>query len=140
MTNAKIAEPQQPTSWNGAQKPISADNAKMANETAHSMHHNEIDGVQLKVVKSRPKNDAAVPHPDVSLHTNKGGTNAGGRQGSGVPATRPFLTRGSVAERVLMFEKCPEIKALRNVPKEPAKIPVNMNENPLFTALNSISI
>ncbi|KAJ6636669.1 Serine/threonine-protein phosphatase 2A regulatory subunit B'' subunit alpha, partial [Pseudolycoriella hygida] len=33
-----------------------------------------------------------------------------------------YLLMNDVAERVLMFEKCPEAKALRNIPKEPAKI------------------
>uniref|UniRef100_T1GFC8 Uncharacterized protein n=1 Tax=Megaselia scalaris TaxID=36166 RepID=T1GFC8_MEGSC len=34
---------------------------------------------------------------------------------------RPFLTRGSVAERVMMFEKCPEIK-------NPLMRPFNRNQ------------
>ncbi|GAB0096844.1 hypothetical protein DMENIID0001_124120 [Sergentomyia squamirostris] len=39
---------------------------------------------------------------------------------------RPFLTRGSVAERVLIFEKCPQIKAPpRNAAKEPSKLQVS---------------
>lgn len=125
MTNAKLvatnADQQQPSNWNGAQKSITSDPTKT--ETTS----NDVDGVPLKIGKLRPKNDAAVPHPDLSLHTNKSGTNAGGRQAGSVPAVRPFLTRGSVAERVLMFEKCPEIKALRNVPKDANKIPVILN-------------
>ncbi|XP_055644949.1 uncharacterized protein LOC129780572 isoform X3 [Toxorhynchites rutilus septentrionalis] len=41
---------------------------------------------------------------------------------------RPFLSRGSVAERVLIFEKCPEKAPPRERPKEPVKVqskPVN---------------
>lgn len=55
-------------------------------------------------IKLRPKNDAAVPHPEAKMNI------------------RPFLTRGSVAERVLMFEKCPDVKApLRNINRESSK-------------------
>lgn len=98
---------------------------KSTNLSSNETH--ETDGIQLKLSKPRPKNDAAVPHPDVSLHTNKSGAGIT-RAGSSVPVVRPFLTRGSVAERVLMFEKCPEIKALRNAPKDPNKLAVNTNK------------
>lgn len=104
-------------SWNG-------DQIKSSSASSES---NETDGIHLKLSKTRPKNDAAVPHPDVSLHTNKSGAGVNARTGSTVPAVRPFLTRGSVAERVLMFEKCPEIKALRNAPKDSSKLAVNTN-------------
>lgn len=107
--------------WNDDVKPVTVP----ATSTAIS-ETSEMDGVQLKLSsKPRPKNDAAVPHPDVSLHTNKTSNSTNARStGTGVPAVRPFLTRGSVAERVLMFEKCPEIKALRNAPKESSKLTV----------------
>ncbi|XP_031621189.1 uncharacterized protein LOC116339452 [Contarinia nasturtii] len=125
MTNAKIvtanAEPQQhPANWNGAQKTITVDTPKtvISNEN-NAQKSNDVDGVHLKMSKLRPKNDAAVPHPDLSLHTNKTGT----KPANTAPAVRPFLTRGSVAERVLMFEKCPEIKLLRNTPKDANKVP-----------------
>lgn len=80
----------------------------------------------IKITKQpRPRNDAAVPHPESlnSVKTNHGGVNVRGV--STTPAVRPFLTRGSVAERVLMFEKCPEVKALRMAPKEPSKLSVS---------------
>lgn len=73
----------------------------------------------------RPRNDAAVPHPEVNLNSSKANHNASVRGSAVNPAVRPFLTRGSVAERVLMFEKCPEAKALRNIPKEPTKLAVS---------------
>lgn len=38
---------------------------------------------------------------------------------------RPFLSRGSVAERVLIFEKCPEKAPPRERPKEPVKVQVS---------------
>ncbi|KAK7576147.1 hypothetical protein V9T40_012433 [Parthenolecanium corni] len=59
----------------------------------------------------RPAGDAAAPlEPSAGAHrlnwrVNSGGANVAGAQ-SGNPV-RPFLTRGSVAERVMMFEKCP---------------------------------
>jgi serine/threonine-protein phosphatase 2A regulatory subunit B'' len=52
---------------------------------------------------SRRLNESAVPHPELTgvqkqhIRTNATVTNP----------VRPFLTRGSVAERVLIFEKCP---------------------------------
>lgn len=80
-------------------------------------------------LKPRGKNEASVPHPDINTHINKNsnsnGTNS--KNAAGTPATRPFLTRGSVAERVLMFEKCPEIKALRSTPREASKLAVSTN-------------
>lgn len=38
---------------------------------------------------------------------------------------RPFLSRGSVAERVLIFEKCPEKAPARQVPQEKPKVSVS---------------
>lgn len=94
-----------------------------------SQHHPTSDAqesvLQMKFsLKPRPKNDAAVPHPEISANTTKlnAATNA---RNATTPAVRPFLTRGSVAERVLMFEKCPEIKKLRNAPKDPSKLTVS---------------
>lgn len=88
----------------------------------------EVDGGQVKFsAKPRHKNDAAVPHPEVHLNSSKTNSLTSSRGGSTAPAVRPFLTRGSVAERVLMFEKCPEIKALRGAPKEPSKITVSFS-------------
>lgn len=78
----------------------------------------------IKITKQpRPRNDAAVPHPEVNLNSVKLNHNTSNlRNAASTAAVRPFLTRGSVAERVLMFEKCPEVKPLRIVPKEPAKL------------------
>lgn len=41
---------------------------------------------------------------------------------AGLAPSTPFLTRGSVAERVLIFERCPEIKA---PPRMPSKLDPN---------------
>ncbi|XP_024083630.1 uncharacterized protein LOC106674088 isoform X3 [Cimex lectularius] len=50
-----------------------------------------------KIVRCSRKLGEAVPHPEFKQYP---------RPNSGNPV-RPFLTRGSVAERVLIFEKCP---------------------------------
>lgn len=96
------------------------------------VHHRPVtnqapDNAPIKISKPfRPRNDAAVPHPEVNVNSTKANHNVGVRGSAVNPAVRPFLTRGSVAERVLMFEKCPEnIKALRNIPKDPAKLAVS---------------
>lgn len=89
----------------------------------------EVDGGQVKfTAKPRHKNDAAVPHPEVHLNSSKTNSLTNSRSATTAPAVRPFLTRGSVAERVLMFEKCPEIKALRGAPKEPSKLTVSCSD------------
>lgn len=116
--------------------PISNTNKTLNNNNLNSnklnsqMNTSELDGGgcgQVKfTAKSRHKNDAAVPHPEVSNSSKTNGI-MNPRATTSVPAVRPFLTRGSVAERVLMFEKCPEAKALRNVPKEPNKLSVSVS-------------
>lgn len=64
----------------------------------------EDDGDKNKVklnIKNRHGGSENVPHPELTTqqkqHIRQVGTNP----------VRPFLTRGSVAERVLIFEKCP---------------------------------
>lgn len=77
-------------------------------------------------VKPRAKNEASVPHPDISTHSTKNSSGTNNKNlANPTTAVRPFLTRGSVAERVLMFEKCPEVKALRSAPKESNKLVVS---------------
>lgn len=104
-----------------------SNNLPINNSNSNSSNISDaVDGGQMKfAAKPRHKNDAAVPHPEVNTNSAKINGIANPRQVSTVPAVRPFLTRGSVAERVLMFEKCPEAKALRNVPKEPNKLQVS---------------
>jgi len=71
--------------------------------------------------KSRGDLDA-VPHPELTVqqkqHIRDRGTAAAAAASAVGPAAlstnpiRPFLTRGSVAERVLIFEKCPPSEVL----------------------------
>lgn len=84
-----------------------------------------ITSTTAKIIKTRTLRsamaDTAMPQqPDQSQ--NKGPK---GEKGSALNPIRPFLTRGSVAERVLIFERCPEIKAPpRMTPKEPNRLQV----------------
>ncbi|XP_037925087.1 uncharacterized protein YMR317W isoform X3 [Hermetia illucens] len=75
-------------------------------------------------MKLRPKNDA-VPHPEAKQNSNNANHNNNMHVNSrtnNLNPVRPFLTRGSVAERVLMFEKCPDVKApLRNINRDASK-------------------
>nr|CAD7403657.1 unnamed protein product [Timema cristinae] len=48
----------------------------------------------------------SVPHPELTTQQRQH-IRANSVSGAGVNPVRPFLTRGSVAERVLIFEKCP---------------------------------
>lgn len=54
---------------------------------------------------------------------------------AGLAPSTPFLTRGSVAERVLIFERCPEIKA-------PPRMPSKLDPNKLMVSckINSVSV
>lgn len=114
---------------NGVQARLADLQQKTINPSNHAQDApNSANNVStLKVAKSpRPRNDAAVPHPEISLSSIKLNhiTNSSRNAGS-TSTVRPFLTRGSVAERVLMFEKCPELKPMRIAPKEPSKLSVS---------------
>lgn len=106
-------------------KPVT--NSMVVSNNQELIGSNCVPAATVVKIMKRPRNDAAVPHPEVNVNMNKLNINNVNSRGSSVnSAVRPFLTRGSVAERVLMFEKCPEVKALRNTPKEPAKISVSL--------------
>jgi len=57
-----------------------------------------------KITSPRPRLEQAVPHPEL---TNQQKQHIRTTISTGNNPIRPFLTRGSVAERVLIFEKCP---------------------------------
>nr|CAH7713626.1 unnamed protein product [Callosobruchus chinensis] len=61
----------------------------------------------LRSTPRRPEQQ--VPHPELTANQRQHlRANAGAAMtGSSVNPVRPFLTRGSVAERVLIFERCP---------------------------------
>ncbi|XP_076685541.1 uncharacterized protein LOC143377758 isoform X2 [Andrena cerasifolii] len=61
-----------------------------------------------------------VPHPELTTQ-QKQHIRAAAATGTGNNPVRPFLTRGSVAERVLIFEKCPsELLLDKRGPRQPA--------------------
>lgn len=131
----KIAAPWSADRDDALVKPSTMNNINNNNNTTNnntnssSQNHSEIDGSQVKfTMKPRHKNEAAVPHPEVHTSTGKTNGTLNPRTASTAPAVRPFLTRGSVAERVLMFEKRPEVKAISNTPKEPNKLTVSFHE------------
>lgn len=128
LNNDKILPEVITSTLNTPGKSVSKPNAILIKPTLNNdIKQSEVDtSAQIKFsVKPRAKNEASVPHPDISTHTVKTTNGTTIKNLTNVAATRPFLTRGSVAERVLMFEKCPEIKALRGSPRESNKLVVS---------------
>ncbi|KAK0087255.1 hypothetical protein PV325_001411 [Microctonus aethiopoides] len=82
-----------------------------------------------RITSPRPRIDQ-VPHPELTSqqkqHIRAAAAAAAAidntaTAGSNVNPVRPFLTRGSVAERVLIFEKCPsELLLDKRGPRQPA--------------------
>ena len=71
-----------------------------------------------KVNSSRSRLEQ-VPHPELTVQ-QKQNIRSAGTAGTGNNPVRPFLTRGSVAERVLIFEKCPsELLLDKRGPRQP---------------------
>ncbi|XP_014221215.1 uncharacterized protein LOC106648660 isoform X3 [Trichogramma pretiosum] len=60
----------------------------------------------LRLNSPRPRPVEQVPHPELTTQ-QKQHIRAAAATNTGNNPVRPFLTRGSVAERVLIFEKCP---------------------------------
>jgi serine/threonine-protein phosphatase 2A regulatory subunit B'' len=60
-----------------------------------------------RIVSPRPRLEQAVPHPELTSQQRQHIRAAAAATVTGNNPVRPFLTRGSVAERVLIFEKCP---------------------------------
>lgn len=116
--------------WNGIQlKPISVTggNALAHQKIDEIRNNNNVligggggtgSGTYVKMTKPRAPRTENVPHPELSSSRNHGI-----RQTASSPV-RPFLTRGSVAERVLIFERCPEVGKVppRNAAKEQSKL------------------
>ncbi|XP_014478331.1 PREDICTED: uncharacterized protein LOC106746326 isoform X2 [Dinoponera quadriceps] len=73
-----------------------------------------------RITSPRPRLEQAVPHPELTSQ-QKQHIRAVAATGTGNNPVRPFLTRGSVAERVLIFEKCPsELLLDKRGPRQPA--------------------
>lgn len=73
-----------------------------------------------RISSPRPRLEQIVPHPELT-NQQKQHIRAAAAIGTGNNPVRPFLTRGSVAERVLIFEKCPsELLLDKRGPRQPA--------------------
>lgn len=73
-----------------------------------------------RISSPRPRLEQTVPHPELT-NQQKQHIRAAAATGTGNNPVRPFLTRGSVAERVLIFEKCPsELLLDKRGPRQPA--------------------
>lgn len=73
-----------------------------------------------RITSPRPRLEQAVPHPELTSQ-QKQHIRTAAATGTGNNPVRPFLTRGSVAERVLIFEKCPsELLLDKRGPRQPA--------------------
>lgn len=72
-----------------------------------------------RITSPRPRLEQAVPHPELTSQ-QKQHIRTAAVTGTGNNPVRPFLTRGSVAERVLIFEKCPsELLLDKRGPRQP---------------------
>lgn len=126
-----------PATWNGIQlKPVSAastsTNTQIHLKTDELSHNNNL---YIKLNKPRAPRTENVPHPELSASRNIS------LRATASSPVRPFLTRGSVAERVLIFERCPEIKGPpRNAVKETIKLQVSAMFYILFEYLPLKSI
>lgn len=73
-----------------------------------------------RIISLRPRLEQAVPHPELT-NEQKQHIKTAVATGTSNNPIRPFLTRGSVAERVLIFEKCPsELLLDKRGPRQPA--------------------
>lgn len=73
-----------------------------------------------RISSPRSRLEQTVPHPELT-NQQKQHIRAAAATGTGNNPVRPFLTRGSVAERVLIFEKCPsELLLDKRGPRQPA--------------------
>ncbi|XP_029167065.1 uncharacterized protein LOC114937659 isoform X2 [Nylanderia fulva] len=74
-----------------------------------------------RISPTRSRLEQTVPHPELTNQQKQHIRAAAATGGTGNNPVRPFLTRGSVAERVLIFEKCPsELLLDKRGPRQPA--------------------
>ncbi|KAF4524700.1 hypothetical protein B566_EDAN014301 [Ephemera danica] len=75
----------------------------------------------MPISSQRRASKASVPHPELTSQQRQHIRERAGPPSSAVlNPVRPFLTRGSVAERVLIFEKCPPAAESLLLEKRPA--------------------
>lgn len=80
--------------------------------------------VSSKMFKTRPVRSSVLETMIQNENFNAKVATAKRDKELGINPITPFLTRGSVAERVLIFERCPEIRAPPRMPSklEPSKL------------------
>lgn len=94
-----------------AQKCLKLDDGKDERDMVHTRWGAKVNATRPSLEK--------VPHPELTVQ-QKQHIRSTGSGGSGNNPVRPFLTRGSVAERVLIFEKCPsELLLDKRGPRQP---------------------
>ncbi|XP_017892091.1 serine/threonine-protein phosphatase 2A regulatory subunit B'' subunit alpha isoform X2 [Ceratina calcarata] len=124
-TQQRLEEQRTSNSFNSTEQLVSTTRSKFETEIQKDREANkeEKDPVTSRwgprINSPRPRIEQ-VPHPELTTQ-QKQHIRAAAATGTGNNPIRPFLTRGSVAERVLIFEKCPsELLLDKRGPRQPA--------------------
>ncbi|XP_043274392.1 uncharacterized protein [Venturia canescens] len=128
VAQQKIDEQKTPAAVNNSEQLVASTRTKFENDLRKDSPDNGKDERDFvtsrwgpRLNSPRPRLDQ-VPHPELTTQ-QKQHIRAAAATGTGNNPVRPFLTRGSVAERVLIFEKCPsELLLDKRGPRQP---PVN---------------
>ncbi|CAK9832240.1 Serine/threonine-protein phosphatase 2A regulatory subunit B'' subunit alpha [Anthophora retusa] len=124
-TQQRLEEQRTNNTFNSTEQLVSTTRSKFETEIRKDKEGNkeEEDPVTSRwgprINSPRPRIEQ-VPHPELTTQ-QKQHIRAAAATGTGNNPIRPFLTRGSVAERVLIFEKCPsELLLDKRGPRQPA--------------------
>ncbi|KOX77839.1 Serine/threonine-protein phosphatase 2A regulatory subunit B'' subunit alpha [Melipona quadrifasciata] len=124
-TQQRLEEQRTNNSFNSTEQLVSTTRSKFETEIQKDKEasREEKDSVTSRwgprINSPRPRIEQ-VPHPELTTQ-QKQHIRAAAATGTGNNPIRPFLTRGSVAERVLIFEKCPsELLLDKRGPRQPA--------------------
>lgn len=124
-TQQRLEEQKTNNNFNSTEQLVSTTRSKFETEIQKDKEANkdEKDPVTSRwgprINSPRPRIEQ-VPHPELTTQ-QKQHIRAAAATGTGNNPIRPFLTRGSVAERVLIFEKCPsELLLDKRGPRQPA--------------------
>ncbi|CAL7943079.1 unnamed protein product [Xylocopa violacea] len=124
-TQQRLEEQRTSNNFNSTEQLVSTTRSKFETEIQKDKEANkeEKDPVTSRwgprINSPRPRIEQ-VPHPELTTQ-QKQHIRAAAATGTGNNPIRPFLTRGSVAERVLIFEKCPsELLLDKRGPRQPA--------------------
>ncbi|XP_017767475.1 PREDICTED: uncharacterized protein LOC108556067 [Eufriesea mexicana] len=124
-TQQRLEEQRTNNSFNSTEQLVSTTRSKFETEIQKDKEANKEDKDPVtsrwgpRINSPRPRIEQ-VPHPELTTQ-QKQHIRAAAATGTGNNPIRPFLTRGSVAERVLIFEKCPsELLLDKRGPRQPA--------------------